>query len=566
MSDLLIRGGEVVDGLGAPARRADLRITRGRVSEIGEGLAPHGEAELDASGAYVAPGFIDAHTHYDPALWWDPSCDPLPAHGVTSVVTGNCSLSLAPVRREHADLLTDMFCFIEDLPVAAFEKGVPFSWQSWAEYRQSFDAMGAAVSVAPLVGHSALRLYEVGEPSIERASTAEEISAIAHAFSECLREGAFGISTSFIDTDRQGRPVPSRAAEEAEFQALAEVMRTAGRGIIEFVPRFPKPDLHLADIERIHRMCLTAGVPGTWTQLTSGGANADFNRTLMEQARRTQQEGPGVFPQVSPRPFDVTVSFKQTALFIFLPAWNDWIQAGREERWAMLDNAEWRARARSEWDSVEFSLFPVRELERVRVTEVRDPALESYIGTSFDRIVKERGGHPCDVLADWVLENDLDPGMGILSIANADAAETAPLLLSDATLCGASDSGAHIGMMCGAGDSTLLFERHVKQRSDMDVETAVRLLTTDVAKLFGIHDRGRLEVGYAGDVAVFALDELSYEKDVVKEDLPDGSQRLSRPPGGFRATVVEGVPTQLEGVPTGAQPGRMLDPTARPLR
>jgi len=568
MGDLLVRGGELVDGLGAPARKADVRITNGRISEIsavGHELASRGEPELDATGAFVAPGFIDAHTHYDPALFWDPGCDPLPVHGVTTVVTGNCSLSLAPLKREHQALLSDMFCFIEDIPVSAFEAGVPFDWESWGEYRRSFDVRGAAVQVAPLVGHSALRLHAIGEASIERASTPQERAAIAACFADCLRDGAFGISTSFIDVDRQGRPVPSRAGDDAEFRALAHVMREAGRGVVEFVPRFPKPETHLADIERIHEMCRTAGVPGTWTQLTSGGPNASFISELIAQAERTQAEGPGVFPQVSPRPFDIVVSFKQTALFIFIESWNKWIGADTDLRRALLGDPAWRARARADWDAAEFSLFPIDDLERVRITLVRDPKLERFVGASFADVVKARGGHPSDVLADWVAENQLDPGMGILAIANGDAAETAPLLLSAATICGASDAGAHVGMMCGAGDSTLLFERHVKQRSDMSVETAVRLLTSDVARLFGIHDRGRLAVGYAGDVVVFALDELHYEKDIVVQDLPDRSTRLSRPPGGFRATVAGGVPTQLAGRPTGARPGRMLDPNARPV-
>lgn len=563
MGDLLIRGGEVIDGLGAQALRSDLRITDGSISEIGPNLVTRGEREVDASGAYVAPGFIDAHTHCDPWLFWEPSCDPLPAHGVTTVVTGNCSLSLAPLKPEHRAMLMDMFCFIEDLPAAALDSGVPFDWESWSEFRRSFDARGASVAVVPLVGHSALRLHVIGAESIERASTVEERSAIAACFTECLRNGAFGISTSFVDVDRAGNPVPSRAADEAEFDALAEVMREVGHGVVEFVPRFPKPKTHLADVERIHRMCQIAGVPGTWTQLASGGTNADLVPTLLEQAQRTQKEGPGVFPQVSARPFDMAVSFKQTPVFVFIPAWNDWIVANAAGRLRMIDDPEWRARARADWDRVDFSMFPVNELERVRITAVGKPELERWVGSRFSDLVKERGAHPSDVLADWVRENDFDPGMRVDAVANGDPAETAPLILSDATLYGASDAGAHIGMMCGAGDSTLLFERHVKQRNDLRVEAAVKLLTSDVAKLFGVHDRGRLEVGSAGDVCVFALDELHYDDLITVADLPDGSERLSRPPGGFRATVVGGVPTHWLGESTGERPGRMLEPGPR---
>ena len=217
MGDLLVRGGEVIDGRGAPPRRADLRVRAGRITEIGIDLKPQGERQIDAGGAFVTPGFIDGHTHVDPALWWDPGCDPLPSHGVTTVVTGNCSLSLAPLKKENRASLTDMFCFIEDLPNEAFEAGIPWSWETWPEYRSAFDARGAAVQVAPLVGHSALRLHVIGEESYERASTEAERTAIAALMRECLTAGAFGLSTSFLDTDRAGRPVPSRAADDAAY-------------------------------------------------------------------------------------------------------------------------------------------------------------------------------------------------------------------------------------------------------------------------------------------------------------------------------------------------------------
>jgi N-acyl-D-amino-acid deacylase len=559
MGNLLVRGGEVVDGRGAPPRRADLRIRDGRITEIGSGLKAEGEREIDASGAFVAPGFIDGHTHVDPALWWDPGCDPLPSHGVTTVVTGNCSLSLAPLKKQNRALLADMFCFIEDLPSEAFEEGIPWSWESWSEYRRAFDARGAAVHVAPLVGHSALRLHVIGEVSYERASTETERNAIAELLRECLNAGAFGLSTSFLDTDRSGRPVPSRAADDDEFRALVGEMDRLGRGVFEFVPRLMQLETQMEDIERVHALCRGAGIPATWTQLYIGDHNAEHIAPLLAQAARTQAEGPGVFPQVSPRPFDVNLSFDQTGVFMALPAWNEVVGVDTRGKRERLENSEWRARARAEWDDERPSLFPKNRPDRVLFSSVAGPELEPFLGMNLEDYAAHREQHPSDALADWVLANDLSPKITLADTAYAPE-RVAELLRHPATVCAASDAGAHVQMMCGGGDTTLLLERYVRDRGDFSIEYAVKRMTSEVATLFGIRDRGILDLGYAGDLAVFSLDEVHWQQETFVSDLPGGHSRISRPQGGLRATVVAGVPTYLEGHSTGEIPGAMLEP------
>lgn len=562
MGNLLVRGGQVIDGRGTPPRRSDVRVRAGRIAEIGEDLKPEGERELDASGAFVTPGFIDGHTHVDPGLWWDPSCDPLPSHGVTTVVTGNCSLSLAPLRKADRARLADMFCFIEDLPNEAFEAGIPWTWESWAEYRGAFDARGAAVQVAPLVGHSALRLYVIGDESYERTSTTAERRSIAGLMKECLDAGAFGLSTSFLDTDRQGRPVPSRAADDDEFKALVAAMQHAGRGVLEFVPRLMALETQMADIDRVHALCRDAGIPATWTQLYIGDHNAEHIAPLLAQAERTQIEGPGVFPQVSPRPFDVNLSFEQTAVFMALPAWNAVIHAKAAGKRDHLTDPSWRARARAEWDDDRPSLFPKDRPDRVVFSGVSRPELEAYLGMNLADYAERNALHPSDALADWLLANDLSPRI-ILADRAYDPKSVAELLGHPATICAASDAGAHVQMMCGGGDTTLLLERFVRDRMDFSIESAVRRMTSEVATLFGIHDRGTLELGNAGDLAIFSLDELAWQPEIFAADLPGGHSRITRPAGGFRATVVSGVPTFLDGKSTGVRPGRMLEPRTR---
>ncbi|HVM66501.1 MAG TPA: amidohydrolase family protein, partial [Acidimicrobiales bacterium] len=236
MGDLLVRGGRVVDGTGTPAVRADVRVRDGAVVEVGPSLAADGEPQLDAAGAVVAPGFIDIHTHYDGSIWWDPTVDPMPLHGVTTVVTGNCAISLAPLGPDDQAALVDMFCYIEDLPVAPVSSAVPWTWRSWAEYRAAFNRGGASCNVAPLVGHSNLRMTVLGEESFDRAASEAERMELLALTRECMDAGAFGVSLSFVDLDSSGRRVPSRLGSAAELRDLADALASTGRGLLQYVP------------------------------------------------------------------------------------------------------------------------------------------------------------------------------------------------------------------------------------------------------------------------------------------------------------------------------------------
>lgn len=560
--DLLVRGGTVVDGTGAPAFTADVRVRAGTIVEVGASLRPDGYSDLDATGCVVTPGFVDTHTHHDPSLWWDPTVDPMPLHGVTTVVVGNCSLSLAPLRAHDPAVLEtilDAFCFIEDMPIGAFRSGIPWNWTDWASWRDGVGAPGLGANVGALVGHSTLRLAVMGEAAMDRAATDDERAALVTALDACLAAGALGLSTSFADVDRTGRPVASRLADDAELAALVQALEANHRSILEFLPRNTSDDKP-TDIERIHRLCAGTGVRASWTQLAAGGRAAELVPLLLEQAGRTQAEGAGVYPQVSPRSYDIEINLDQTMVFVMQPTWNAWVQQDTPTRRRLLADPAWRETARAEWDAVTHSPFPKGRMHKLRVSGVTRPDLERLLGHPFTDVLAEHpGAHEADVFADWVLANDLRPGLTVVGLANDDPAEVGALLRDPRIVLGGSDAGAHLQMLCGAGDSSLLLARHVVERRDLELEHAVRLLTSHAARIFGIRDRGVVAPGQAGDLVVFDPAVVRWADDELVRDLPDGSARLTRRWGGYRATVVAGVPVQLDGSYTGARPGTVLD-------
>src|SRR4029079_14878663 len=236
MSRIVLQGGTVLDGNGGPAYDAHVLMADGRIAEGGPAVDTTGARVLDAGGAYVAPGFIDMHTHPDPSLFWDPGCDPMPQHGVTTVLIGNCSLGLVPMRPDLVDEVSKLFCYIEDMPRETFALGIPWTWERYAEYRDAMNADGMSVHAVPLLGHSVLRLFVMGSDAWERAATDDERAQIVALLEKSIAAGAFGFSTSFFDADAQSRPVPSRLADAAELEALVEVLGRHGRGLNEVLP------------------------------------------------------------------------------------------------------------------------------------------------------------------------------------------------------------------------------------------------------------------------------------------------------------------------------------------
>jgi N-acyl-D-amino-acid deacylase len=552
---LVVRGGNVVDGTGAPARRADVAIEDGRIVEIGEGLK--GKRELDASGCVVAPGFIDIHTHYDAQVFWDAALTPSSWHGVTTVVAGNCGFSIAPCRPEHRGLIGRTLQRVEDMDLATLEAGIPWDFETFPEYLDSVERHGVALNYTGYIGHTALRLFVMGDDAYEREqATEQELATMARMVCEAVEAGAAGFASSSSHTHYGdgGRPVPSRLADRNEVERLLEPLRDLGRGVAEFTPGEPVTHAHLYEIQK------RIGRPFTWTALLAvNGDAASFTADMQELHAKGLANGTGVWPQVTCRPLTFQMTMTEPFSFNRAASFKALVGKSNEERVAAYSDPSWRAKAREE-------LAAARMLqetwEAVTVAESRDhPELEDR---SIASLAAERGVEPLDVVLDLAIEEDLTTRYRTV-IANDNVELVTQVLHEDQVLLGLSDAGAHVGQLCDACLPTDLLGNWVRDRETYSMEEAIRKLTSEPAEVFGFQDRGVLEAGKAADVVVFDPATVGPGKLHRVQDFPANGERLvADNPSGMMHVLVNGTPIRVDGEPDAAavesRPGQVLRP------
>jgi N-acyl-D-aspartate/D-glutamate deacylase len=557
MLDLVIRNGLIVDGSGLPGRHGDVAIQAGRIVSVG-GRAGDAHKELDATGRVVAPGFIDPHTHYDAQLCFDPYAFPAVEHGVTTVVAGNCSLSLAPLRADHRDAFSRMFRLIEEMPEAAFDSGVDWRWgEGFGEWLDAL-AGNISVNVASLVGHSVLRMYVMGDDAQRRIATSDEITAMADLLRTCLAAGGVGLSTSFVDIDETYRPVPSRWADAAELDALSAVLGEF-HAVLQIVPEFFDADLTVARVEQLEELSIRHGITTTFSPLFHSEANHHGVVKVMEAVARARARGAAVWPQVQTRPIDISFTLDQRSLMLLtMPTWwrvassgdhADKVAAVVDQRQALVD--EMNSLAQRPGGGLGAGGFVVREVVHERNTDL--------VGRTIDDIAAERGCSHGDAVVDLALDEDLGTWFIRASIGHENSRAVGDLLADPLVHVGASDGGAHVGSFSTYGDTGYLFSEFVRGTGSLSLESAVKKITLDPATIWGLTGRGLLAPGQHADVVVFDAECIGRGPEIASDDFPGDGIRWIRRQEGIDAVVVNGEITWTadDGYIAGARAGEI---------
>jgi N-acyl-D-amino-acid deacylase len=533
MYELIIKNGRIVDGSGMPAFTADVAIAGGRVAKIGR-IDGDAERTIDAGGRVVAPGFIDPHTHFDAQLLWDGHAKPALSHGVTTIVPGNCSLSLAPLKAKHRMKLVGMFNQIEEMPYKAFEEGVEWNWETFDEYLERI-GRGLSINVAPLVGHSLLRLWVMDDASMERTATTEEIGEMQDLLRQCLDAGAVGLSTSFVDMDETLQPVPSRYADTRELDALAETLGEYGR-VLQIVPEFYDPDLTIARIDQLADLSLEHGIPTTFSPLFVNRDNAAGVERVMARVDEQFARGARVWPQVQTRPIDISFSFSvPSLLFIRLRSWYQVLRFGTHADIIGAFRDPERRHALVAEAAMLSELWP-----RLVLRQVGSEANQSLVGKTLAEIAELRQTTPIDTMIDLSLEEDLNAHFLAADMGHNDDERVSALLTHPRVHIGASDGGAHILSFSTYGDTGVLFGHFVRDLHAMGLEAAVKKITSDTASIWGIPERGLLKPGYVADIAIFDPERIDRGAEYYVQDVPGEGSRYVRDSVGVDTVIVGG--------------------------
>jgi N-acyl-D-aspartate/D-glutamate deacylase len=533
MMDLVIRNGNIVDGSGLPSYLGDIAINDGRIVRVGN-VADTGTTEIDARGKIVSPGFIDPHTHFDAQLLWDGAAKPAIEHGVTTIVPGNCSLSLAPLKADHRMKLVGMFNQIEEMPFKAFEEGVVWDWETFEEFVTRIKK-DLTINVAPLVGHSVLRLWVMGNESMHRTATAQETQAMQALLKECLDAGAIGLSTSFIDMDETLQPVPSRYADAAELDALCAVLGQHNR-ILQAVHEFYDNDITVARIDQLADISRKHKITTTLSPLFVNNDNFAGVDQAIARVVEQNEAGARVWPQVQTRPIDISFTFSvPSLLFIRLRTWYAVMRFGTPETImaAFRDEAQ-RKQLVAEASNM-MGLW-----QRLILRQVKTEANQQYVGKNLAEIAELRGTDALNVMIDLSLEEDLDAHFLSADMGHNNDEKVGSLLRHPHVMIGASDGGAHILSFSTYGDTGYLFSRFVRDNHSMSIEEAVKKITSDTADIWAIADRGLLKSGYIAAVTIFDADLIDRGPEYYVQDVPGDGHRYVRDSVGVETVIIGG--------------------------
>ncbi|MFI2634127.1 amidohydrolase family protein [Streptomyces collinus] len=564
MLDHVVKGATVVDGTGAPAFTADVGIRDGRIAVVGAVTEEARTAE-DATGLVLTPGFVDPHTHYDAQLFWDPYATPSLNHGVTTVAGGNCGFTLAPLhpdRPEDADYTRRMMSRVEGMALVALEEGAPWNWHSFGEYLDALEGR-IAVNAGFMVGHCALRRYVMGPDAVGGQPSQEQLAAMVRLLREAMDAGAWGLSTtqSSSHSDGDGQPVASRHAQPAELLALSRAVGECEGTQIEAIVAGCLDQFSDAEIDLFVEMSAVAGRPLNWNVLTIDAAVPErVPRQLLagEQARKA---GGRVVALTMPILTPMNMSLGTFCALNLIPGWGPVLGLPVPERIEKLRDPDVRTELLRRARSKEAGVFRrLSNFGRYVIGDTYSEANAGLTGRVVNDIAEERGQEPFACLVEicandglrtvlWPMPTDNDPASWALR------AET---WQHEDVLLGGSDAGAHLDRMCGAPYTTRFLGDCLRGRKLVGLEQAVKMLTDDPARLFGLRERGQVREGWHADLVLLDPERIDAGPATLVHDLPGDSPRLDSRALGVRAVWVNGVEAIRDDVVTGAVPGRVL--------
>jgi len=571
MHDIVIRGGSIVDGTGAPAANGDVAIDGDRIVQVG-GKAGPGKREVKAEGRIVTPGWVDVHTHYDGQATWDPVLAPSSWHGATTIVFGNCGVGFAPVRPQHQQALIEMMEGVEDIPGITLTEGLKWDWESFPDYLDALARLPRTIDIAAQIAHHPLRVYVMGERGIAREqATAEDIEAMGRLTEEALRAGAVGFTTSRSDQHKTlaGELVPGRYAEHEELIAIGKAMGRAGRGTFGMLSDFNDEATEFLWMRQVAK---DSGRP-VWFLLTDRSYDPQRWRRLMAGVDAARADKLPMFAQVAGRPVGLTLGLG-TSLNPF---------ALREAfaETAKLPPAEMLAKLRTP----EMRRLVLSQEASPRLLEVLPP-LSRQIATRWDRMYllgdlpdyeppPERsiaamaardGVGPDEFCYDYLVGGDGNRMVyfPVTNYVHGDLEVVREMIEHPHTILGLSDGGAHCGVICDASLNTSMLSHWVRDRTRgprMPLERVVKQMTSETADFYGFKDRGRLQPGLKADVNVVDFDGLRLHSPKMIFDLPAGGRRLVQHVDGYDMTICAGTPIFEKGQETGARPGKLVRST-----
>ncbi|HEV8295743.1 MAG TPA: amidohydrolase family protein [Acidimicrobiales bacterium] len=561
MLDHCIRGATVVDGSGAPAYRGDVGIRGGRIVALGA-VDETATSTLDADGLVVCPGFVDLHTHYDAQLFWDPLASPSNVHGVTSVVGGNCSFALAPLREADADYTRRLMAKVEGMPLVALELGVHWRWEGFGQYLDSLEGR-IGVNAGFLLGHSALRRYVLGVEANERESTADELARLREVLADGLQGGALGFSTdgSSVHSDGDGRPVPARGASTDEVLALCEETGRHAGTTLAGIFHGASDGFSAAELDMLAAMSARADRPLNWNVLVVDARNPERIERQMAASKYARAHGGRVVALTMPVIVPMNMSFLNYCALNLMPGWGPILNAPVPERIAKLQDATTRRMMVARADSEEAGMFRrLADFGGYVIGDTVSDANRALRGRVVRDIAAERNADPFDTLVDIVIADDLRTVLWPSAPDDDDAhwALRRELWSRDDVLLGGSDAGAHLDRMCGGSYPTQFLADTIRGRRLVSLEWAVHALTGAPADLLGLRGRGHIEIGARADLVVFDPQHVGAATATLAHDLPGGSPRMTAESTGVVRVFVNGVVTVTDGRPTGSLPGAVL--------